>query len=102
MLKVLAKKDHPEVRGIWSYEGVSHWRGIGGLATALSLHAVGIECEVFERSRGIRELGVGLNMLPHAVKELAEIGLLDALDRVAIRTDELIYTSMLRISHVRS
>ena len=67
--------------------------GIGGLATALSLHAVGIECEVFEQSRGIRELGVGINTLPHAIKELAELGLLDALDRVAIRTYELIYTN---------
>jgi len=67
--------------------------GIGGLATALSLHAVGIECEVFEQSRGIRELGVGINTLPHAIKELAEVGLLDALDRVAIRTAELIYTN---------
>ena len=67
--------------------------GIGGFATALSLHAVGIECEVFEQSRGIRELGVGINMLPHAIKELAELGLLDALDRVAIRTYELIYAN---------
>jgi 5-methylphenazine-1-carboxylate 1-monooxygenase len=67
--------------------------GIGGLATALSLHAVGIECEVFEQARGIHELGVGINMLPHAVKELAALGLLDALDRVAIRTAELIYTN---------
>jgi 5-methylphenazine-1-carboxylate 1-monooxygenase len=67
--------------------------GIGGLATALSLHAVGIECEVFEQSRGIHELGVGINLLPHATKELAELGLLEALDRVAIRTYELIYTN---------
>ena len=67
--------------------------GIGGFATALSLHAVGIECEVFEQSCGIRELGVGINMLPHAIKELAELGLLDALDRVAIRTYELIYAN---------
>lgn len=67
--------------------------GIGGFATALSLHAVGVECEVFEQSREIRELGVGINLLPHATKELAEPGLLDALDRVAIRTYELIYTN---------
>lgn len=67
--------------------------GIGGFATALSLHAVGIECEVFEQSRDIRELGVGINTLPHAIKELAELGLLDALDRVAIRTYELLYTN---------
>jgi 5-methylphenazine-1-carboxylate 1-monooxygenase len=67
--------------------------GIGGFATALSLHAAGIECEVFEQSRAIRELGVGINLLPHAVKELAKFGLLDELDRVAIRTYELIYTN---------
>jgi 2-polyprenyl-6-methoxyphenol hydroxylase-like FAD-dependent oxidoreductase len=67
--------------------------GIGGFATALSLHAVGIECEVFEQSRGIRELGVGINMLPHAMKELADLGLLDALDRVGMRTSELIYAN---------
>jgi 5-methylphenazine-1-carboxylate 1-monooxygenase len=62
--------------------------GIGGFATALSLHAVGVECEVFEQSTTIRELGVGINVLPHAVKELAGLGLLDALDRVAVRTNQ--------------
>jgi 2-polyprenyl-6-methoxyphenol hydroxylase-like FAD-dependent oxidoreductase len=67
--------------------------GIGGLATALSLDAVGIECEVFEQARGICELCVGINMLPHAVKELAELGLLDALDRAGILTYELIYAN---------
>jgi 2-polyprenyl-6-methoxyphenol hydroxylase-like FAD-dependent oxidoreductase len=67
--------------------------GIGGFATALSLHAVGVECEVFEQSTTIRELGVGINVLPHAVKELAGLGLLDALDRVAVRTSELAYTN---------
>jgi 2-polyprenyl-6-methoxyphenol hydroxylase-like FAD-dependent oxidoreductase len=67
--------------------------GIGGLATALSLHAAGIECAVFEQSRSIRELGVGINILPHAVRELASLDLLDALDRVAIRTRELIYAN---------
>ena len=67
--------------------------GIGGFATALSLHAVGVECEVFEQSTTIRELGVGINLLPHAVKELAGLGLLDALDRVAVRTSELAYAN---------
>jgi 2-polyprenyl-6-methoxyphenol hydroxylase-like FAD-dependent oxidoreductase len=67
--------------------------GIGGFATALSLHAVGIACEVFEQARGIRELGVGINRLPHASQALAELGLLDALDRVALRTSELIYAN---------
>jgi 2-polyprenyl-6-methoxyphenol hydroxylase-like FAD-dependent oxidoreductase len=65
--------------------------GIGGLAAALMLHDRGINCEVYERSEEIRELGVGINTLPHAIKELANIGLLSALDTVAIRTRELIY-----------
>jgi 5-methylphenazine-1-carboxylate 1-monooxygenase len=67
--------------------------GVGGFATALSLHAAGVECEVFEQSRSVRELGVGVNILPHAVKELAKLGLLAELDRVAIRTHELIYSN---------
>jgi 5-methylphenazine-1-carboxylate 1-monooxygenase len=67
--------------------------GIGGFATALSLHAAGVECEVFEQSRSIRELGVGINLLPHASRELAGLGLLDAVDRVAVRTHELIYAN---------
>jgi 5-methylphenazine-1-carboxylate 1-monooxygenase len=67
--------------------------GIGGLATALSLHERGIECELFEQSGGIRELGVGINTLPHAIKELAELGLLEQLDAVGIRTYELIMTN---------
>ena len=67
--------------------------GIGGLAAALSLHQVGIPCTVFEQVRELRELGVGINTLPHAIKELAELGLLPALDRAGIRTRELIYAN---------
>jgi len=67
--------------------------GIGGLATALSLHEAGIGCTVFEQVRELRELGVGINTLPHAIKELAALGLLPALDRAGIRTRELIYAN---------
>src|SRR6201985_468810 len=67
--------------------------GIGGLTTALMLRTRGIACELFEQSETIRELGVGINTLPHAIRELAGLGLLDALDAVAIRTDELYYLS---------
>jgi 2-polyprenyl-6-methoxyphenol hydroxylase-like FAD-dependent oxidoreductase len=67
--------------------------GIGGLVTALMLHARGIECEVFEQADQVRELGVGINTLPHAIKELAALGLLERLDAVAIRTYELFYTN---------
>ncbi|MFZ3359154.1 MAG: flavin-dependent oxidoreductase [Xanthobacteraceae bacterium] len=67
--------------------------GIGGLATALMLHARGIDCEVFEQADQVRELGVGINTLPHAIKELAGLGLLERLDSIAIRTYELFYTN---------
>jgi 2-polyprenyl-6-methoxyphenol hydroxylase-like FAD-dependent oxidoreductase len=67
--------------------------GVGGLTTALMLHARGIDCEVYEQADGIRELGVGINTLPHAIKELKELGLLERLDAVAIRTHELFYTN---------
>lgn len=67
--------------------------GIGGLTTALSLHELGIDVDVFEQARELAELGVGINMLPHATKELAALGLLPALDREGIRTRELIYAN---------
>ncbi|TPN47742.1 MULTISPECIES: flavin-dependent oxidoreductase [unclassified Mesorhizobium] len=67
--------------------------GIGGLTTALFLHRAGIEVEIFERAEAVRELGVGINMLPHAVGLLAELGLMEVLDAVGIRTRELIYAN---------
>src|SRR5271155_2223357 len=69
--------------------------GIGGLTTALMLHARGIDCEIFEQADQVRELGVGINTLPHAIKELAELGLLERLDAVGVRTYELFYTNRL-------
>ncbi len=68
------------------------WRN-GGLTTALRLHAAGIEAHVYESVPEIRALGVGINLLPHAVKELTELGLLDALVATGVRTEELRYFS---------
>jgi 2-polyprenyl-6-methoxyphenol hydroxylase-like FAD-dependent oxidoreductase len=65
--------------------------GIGGLATALMLHRHGISSTLYETAPSVREIGVGINILPHAVRELAELGLLPALDEVGIRTRELRY-----------
>jgi len=64
--------------------------GIGGLTTALTLHRAGFDVELFEQAPAIRELGVGINLLPHAVKELTELGLLEELDRAGVRTKRLI------------
>lgn len=69
--------------------------GIGGMAAALYLHRAGIDVEIFERAEEIRELGVGINMLPHAVEALTELGLLADLDTAGIRTHELIYMNRL-------
>jgi 2-polyprenyl-6-methoxyphenol hydroxylase-like FAD-dependent oxidoreductase len=66
--------------------------GIGGLSLALALHAAGIhEVDVYESASDIRELGVGINVLPHAVRELAELGLLDDLSRVGVATADFTY-----------
>lgn len=65
--------------------------GIGGLTLALALHQRGIACTVYESAPEIRPLGVGINLLPHSVKELADLGLLDALAATAIETSSLSY-----------
>lgn len=66
--------------------------GIAGLATALSLHAAGVESiTVTEAADEIRPLGVGINLLPHAVRELTELGLADELAAFAVPTRELAY-----------
>lgn len=66
--------------------------GIGGLAAALSLRAAGFsEVVVAESVAEIHPLGVGINLLPHAVRELTELGLAARLEEQAIATAELAY-----------
>jgi 2-polyprenyl-6-methoxyphenol hydroxylase-like FAD-dependent oxidoreductase len=63
--------------------------GIGGLATALTLHQIGVPCVVFEAAREMRPLGVGINMQPNAVRELYDLGIGEAeLDRVGLPARE--------------
>ena len=62
--------------------------GIGGLTLALTLHAAGIPCRVFEASAEIKPIGVGINVLPHAAKELCALGLRDVLVSAGIATAE--------------
>lgn len=63
--------------------------GIGGLATALTLHQIGVRCVVFEAVRSLKPLGVGINLQPNAVRELFDLGLGEAaLDRVGVPARE--------------
>lgn len=65
--------------------------GIGGLSLALMLHQRGIEVEVWEAVEQMRPLGVGINLLPHAVRELSALGLQEILAVQAIETSALAY-----------
>jgi 5-methylphenazine-1-carboxylate 1-monooxygenase len=65
--------------------------GIGGLSLALSLHQIGLEPHVFESAPTFQFLGVGINIQPHAARELAELGLGERLGRNSIATAALAY-----------
>ena len=65
--------------------------GIGGLTTALALAQRGIDVRVFETARELAPLGVGINLLPHAMAELAVLGLQDEIEALGVRTAELCY-----------
>ena len=70
--------------------------GIGGMSLALSLAAAGLDdIDVYESSSAIKELGVGINVMPYAVRELAELGLLDELSSIGIPTADFSYYSRL-------
>jgi 5-methylphenazine-1-carboxylate 1-monooxygenase len=62
--------------------------GIGGLTLGLALHAAGIPCRIFESAPEFRAVGVGINLLPHATKEFAALGLEADLARLAIATGD--------------
>jgi 5-methylphenazine-1-carboxylate 1-monooxygenase len=67
--------------------------GIGGLTLALELHAAGVSCVLLEAAPEQRELGVGINLLPHATRSLSRLGLRDALASVAVSTKESVFVT---------
>ena len=66
--------------------------GIGGLATALSLEAAGFrDISICDRVPEIRGLGVGINLLPHAMRELTELGLAERIAALGVAPAALSY-----------
>lgn len=65
--------------------------GIGGLTAGLSLQQAGIDVWLYEATADLKPMGVGINILPHASRELIELGLEEEVDRFAIRTKAMNY-----------
>jgi 2-polyprenyl-6-methoxyphenol hydroxylase-like FAD-dependent oxidoreductase len=62
--------------------------GICGLALALNLHKRGISARIYERAAEIKPLGVGITLLPHAMREFTALGIGDLLLKAGIENRE--------------
>ena len=62
--------------------------GIAGLALALNLQRRGIDCRVYERAPEVKELGVGITLLPHAMREMTALGVDQEIIKVGIENRE--------------
>lgn len=61
--------------------------GLGGLVAALFLRQAGIDAQVYEQSRTLREAGAGIVVPPNMVRALAELGLAEALPSFAVQLE---------------
>ncbi len=61
--------------------------GIAGLGFALAMKERGLACRVYEAVPEVKELGVGITLLPHATRELAALGLEPRIKAVAIENE---------------
>jgi len=65
--------------------------GIGGLTLALALHTRGMACQIFEAASEFRPLGVGINMMPHAIRVLTSLGLEDKMRAFGVEAREFAF-----------
>ncbi len=63
--------------------------GIAGLCLGLTLQQIGVPFQVFEATRTLKPMGVGINLQPNAVRELFDLGLEAELDAIGVRTQSL-------------
>ncbi|MFA6266821.1 MAG: flavin-dependent oxidoreductase [Pseudolabrys sp.] len=62
--------------------------GICGLSLALNLHRRGIAVQIHDRVSDVRPLGVGITLLPHAMREFTALGIGDELLGAGIENRE--------------
>lgn len=65
--------------------------GIGGCVAALGLARLGHDVHLYEAVPVLSPLGVGINLLPHAVQVLDGLGLSARLESLGVATRELAY-----------
>ncbi len=63
--------------------------GLGGLTAASCLRRAGFEVEIFEQAPVLGEVGAGIQLGPNAIRVLYQLGIAEALDRVAVRPQTL-------------
>ena len=59
--------------------------GLGGLTAAILLLRAGFDVQVYEQSKGLGELGAGINLGPNASRILHRIGIGDQLERTGVK-----------------
>ncbi len=79
------------MQGKYQHDVVIVGAGIGGLTFALALHAKGMKPQIYEAAPELKALGVGLNLLPHAVRQLSDLGLEEKLVAAGIVTREYVF-----------
>ncbi|MBL4767060.1 MAG: flavin-dependent oxidoreductase [Rhodobacteraceae bacterium] len=67
--------------------------GIAGLTLGLTLNQIGVPFRIYEASRDIRPLGVGINLQPNAVRELFDLGLETQLETIGVKTRQISFHS---------
>ena len=63
--------------------------GIGGLATAIALRRVDVDCVVLERAPKLEAVGAGLGLAPNALQALERLGVADAVRAAAARAERV-------------
>ena len=91
MIATRMRREQGSTAGVDGLDVAIIGAGIGGLTLALMLHEAGIACSVYEAAPQIRPLGLGINILPHASKELCRLGLEPDLARVGVQTKEAVF-----------